>query len=212
MFASLIDSNVVCAVYAKVTIPVAASLLGAVVGGVITALVARKSAERVFQNELKKRDIEKRENLEGLYKAIKSELNTLWSRYNEGAAKDLHNLEEGQPLLRYYPLTQNYFTVYRSNAHLIGEIPDDNLRELVIRTYSIAKGLVDSYRYNNHIVGKYEHWQWLAAETKKPLHQARVKSSWRACVEYVEVLKKSHSEAKKALKELNTAIDSKLPE
>ncbi len=70
----------------------------------------------------------------------------------------------------YYPLTQDYFTVYQSNAHLIGEIQNEDLRGLIILTYSAAKGVVDSYRYNNHIVEKHEHWDWVAAETKNPLH------------------------------------------
>lgn len=67
--------------------------------------------------------------------------------------------------MRYYPLTQDYFTTYQSNAHLIGEIENDDLRNLIIEMYSEAKGVVDSYRYNNHIVGQHEQWAWTAAES-----------------------------------------------
>ncbi len=190
--------------------PASPSLLGAIVGGLIAAFVASNSVKKSYQNDLKKRNIEKQENLQGLYRAIKSELNTLWTRYNEGAGKDIENLEDGRPLLMYYPLTHDYFTVYQSNAHLIGEIQNEDLRGLIILTYSAAKGVVDSYRYNNHIVGQHEHWDWVAAETKNPLHVNRAKAFLNSCVEYAAVLKKSHYEMKELLQRLNTAIDNEL--
>ena len=190
--------------------PIFPSLLGAIVGGFIAAWATRKSVQQIFQNDLKKRNMEKQENLQGLYKAIKSELKALWTRYNEGAGKDIENLEDGKPLLMYYPLTQDYFTVYQSNAHLIGEIQNEDLRGLVILTYAAAKGVVDSYRYNNHIVGQHEHWDWIAAETKNPLHVNRAKAFLNSCVEYATDLKKSHYEIKELLQRLNTAIDNEL--
>lgn len=190
--------------------PVFPSLLGAIVGGFIAAWATRKSVQQIFQNDLKKRKMEKQENLQGLYRAIKSELNALWTRYNEGAGKDIENLEDGRPLLMYYPLTQDYFTVYQSNAHLIGEIQNEDLRGHIILTYNAAKGVVDSYRYNNHIIGQHEHWDWVAAETKNPLHVNRAKAFLNSCVEYAAVLKKSHYEMKELLQRLNTAIDNEL--
>ena len=174
-------------------IGIIAAIGGALIGGLISARATKKSVQQIFKNDLKKRDIEKQENLQGLYRAIRSELNTLWLRYEE-AGKKIEDLKNGQPLLVYYPLTQDYFTVYQSNAHLIGEIPNDDLRGIIILSYSAAKGIVDSYRYNNHIVGQHEHWDWVAAETKNPLHATRAKAFLDSCVEYATVLKKSHYE------------------
>jgi len=181
-----------------------AAIIGASVGGFITAWATRKSVQQIFKNDLKKRDIEKQENLQGLYRVIKSELNTLWSRYyNEGAGEKIENLKDGEPLLMYYPLTQDYFTMYHSNANLIGEIQNEDLRGLIILTYSAAKGVVDSYRYNNHIVGQHEHWSWVAAETNNDLHRVRAKTFLDSCVEYTAVLKKGHYEIKELLQRVN---------
>jgi len=192
--------------------PVFSSLLGAIVGGLIAARATRKSVQQNFQNDLKQRNMEKQENLQGLYRAIKSELNALWESYNkdEGGGKVIETLEEGQPLSMYYPLTQDYFTMYQANANLIGEIQNEELRGLIILAYSAAKGIVDSYRFNNHIVKQHEHWSWMAAETNNVLHQQRAEAFLNSCIEYAQILKKDHYEIKKLLQKLNTAIDEEL--
>lgn len=189
------------------------TIIGAIIGAIIAGLIATwatiKSVQQIYQNDLKKRKTEKQESLQGLYRAIKSELNTLWKRY-ERAGERIENLKEGQPLLIHYPLTQEYFTIYQANANLIGEIQNEKLRGLIIMTYSAAKGVVDSYRHNNHIVGQHEHWNWVAAETNNDLHYERAKTFMNSCVEYAAVLKKSHYEIKELLQRLNTAIDNEL--
>jgi hypothetical protein len=100
--------------------------------------------------------------------------------------------------------------MYQANANLIGEIKNEDLRGLIILTYSAAKGVVDSYRYNNHIVRQHEHWNWIAAETKNDFHRERAKAFLNSCVEYAVVLKKDHYEIKELLQRLNTAIDNEL--
>lgn len=119
-----------------------AAIVGAIIGGYIGARATSKAIDQSFRNDLKKREMERLENLRGLYNAIKSELEALWSRYSEGAGKEIESLVQDQPLLVYYPLTQDYFTVYQSNAHLIGEIDNEDLRALIILAYTAAKGVV----------------------------------------------------------------------
>lgn len=186
-----------------------AAIIGAIVGGLIAARATRRAVQQSYLNDFEKRNIEKQENLQRFYRAIKSELNALWKRY-EGAGEKIKNLDEGQPLLIHYPLTQDYFTIYQANAHLIGEIQNEELREDIILTYSAAKGAVDSYRYNNHIVGQYHHWNWLAAETDNKFYRMRAKDYLNSCIEYTVVLKKVHFEIKKLLQKLNEAIDKEL--
>jgi hypothetical protein len=38
---------------------------------------------------------------------------------------------------------QNRITVFHSNAHMIGRISDDDLREQIVRVYGLISGLLD---------------------------------------------------------------------
>lgn len=48
----------------------------------------------------------------------------------------------------YYPVFSDFFTVYHNNAFLISQVQDDGLRKQIVTTYTLAKGLVDSWRLN----------------------------------------------------------------
>ena len=71
----------------------------------------------------------------------------------------VESLKEGEPLLVYYPLVSDFFTVYNGNSFLIGRIPYNDLRKQIIKTYTLAKGMADSFRMNNDLNQKFENWQ-----------------------------------------------------
>ena len=80
----------------------------------------------------------------GILQAIHDEIETLWDNYMDGIGHHTEALADGQPLNIYYPVTQEYFTVYNTNAFFIGRIRDHDLRKLIVSTYSKARGLIDS--------------------------------------------------------------------
>lgn len=55
-----------------------------------------------------------------------------------------------------YKLRQQYFTVYDSNAQYLGHVEDDQLRAAIVRTYTLAKGLIDTHLVNNDLLVQYE--------------------------------------------------------
>lgn len=65
-------------------------------------------------------------------------------------------MKDGQGLELVYKLRQSYFTVYDSNVQFLGYVADDQLRARIIRTYALAKGLVDTHLLNNDLLARYE--------------------------------------------------------
>ena len=63
----------------------------------------------------------------------------------------VEELPDGQPLDFYYPLTQDYFTIYNSNAATIGRIKDCDLAEAIVVCYNKCKKVVDGFKYNNDL-------------------------------------------------------------
>jgi hypothetical protein len=50
--------------------------------------------------------------------------------------------------LQWTPAEQSYFTIFDSNASVLGRLDDDDLRESIVRVYGSAKGLFDGLNAN----------------------------------------------------------------
>ena len=142
----------------------------------------------------------------GFLQAIHDEIETLWDAYMDGIGHQLEALADGQPLDMFWPVAQDYFTVYSTSAFFIGRIREHDLRKLIVSTYSKARGLIDSYRLNNDLVQKHSHAFWIYQETKNDVHQAKAVGHYNALVQYASKLKKSHTEMKKLVSELLRAL------
>ncbi|MCW5626852.1 MAG: hypothetical protein KIT73_19195 [Burkholderiales bacterium] len=177
-------------------------LIGAVIGGVLTGVF---SIIAVNKTEKHNRDSQAEADsrvLKGLLQALHDELESIFERYQETMGVHIESLPEGKPLLTYYPVINDFFTVYNANAFLIGRIENNDLRKSLVRTYILAKGLVDSYRMNNELLSKFEHWHALSAETNNPVHQQYAQDQFDALVTYGTQLKKGHIDVKKCVLDL----------
>ena len=172
--------------------------MGALVGSSLTLIATLISHNLQCSNQNKKEN----ELICGLLQSIHDEIKTLWEVYNDGMGNCLEALEDGQPLKYYYPITQEYFTVYTTNAILIGKIKDHDLRKNIISTYTKAKGLIDSYRMNNDLVYKYEHSYWRFQETNSPIHRSSMNAHHQALVKYAKGLKETHNDVKQKVQNL----------
>jgi len=177
-------------------------LIGAVIGGLLTgafSIFAVNKSENFARDSKTKQD---KRTLKGLLQALHDELESVNDRYQETMGAQIESLPDGQPLLVYYPVINDFFTVYNANAHLIGTIENNDLRKSIVRTYVLAKGLVDSFRMNNDLVAKYEHWHVRFAETNHELHKQNALAQFSALVIYAKLLKKSHEDVQKSVAEL----------
>lgn len=178
------------------------AITGAVLGGLITGYFALKTTKKAHENQLEQVTQNEKKLIQGLLQAIHDEVETVFERYQENMGAKLESLKDGEALLLYYPLVSDFFTVYNGNSFLIGRIPDNDLRKQIIKTYTMAKGMVDSYRMNNDLNQKFEHWHQVFQESKNEIHQQKAAAQFGALVEYAKTLKKNHQEVKTEIAQL----------
>lgn len=183
-------------------VPLISSICGALIGGFIAGFFALKAANKAHQNNLLIQKKNEDNLFKGILQAFHDEIETLLERYQETTGARLESLEAGEPFLFYYPVINDFFTVYNSNASLIGKINDNDLRKLLVRTYTLAKGLVDSYSMNNEFIQKYEYWNALFIETNNEAHKDQYLTHYNALVPYADTLKQLHNEVKKNANDL----------
>src|SRR5712692_3255191 len=120
------------------------ALVAAIIGGMITARATTKATQRANEHTLRLEQQKHDDAVRGVLLGLRAEISTLWDIYSTEFGAVIEQLPEGEEFSYIYPLYQNYFTVYESNAHLFGHIPDDNLRQAIVATYLKARGLIDT--------------------------------------------------------------------
>jgi hypothetical protein len=178
------------------------AITGAVLGGLIAGYFALKSADKAYKNQTKQSKENEDQIIKALLQAIHDEMETVFETYQEAMGAQLESLKEGAPLLAYYPLVSDFFTVYNGNSFLIGRVPDNDLRKQIIKTYTLAKGMVDSFRMNNELNQKFEYWHQIFQESKSEEHQQKAAAHYNALVEYAKKLKLGHQQIKSETSQL----------
>jgi len=176
--------------------------IGALIGSALTLVATLVSHYLQVRN----RKEEDRQLLKGILQAIHDEVETLWDAYMEGIGNQTEALPDGQALNLFWPVTQEYFTIYNTNAFFIGRIKDNDLRKLIVSGYANARGLIDSYRLNNDLVQKHEHAFLIFQETQNPIHRDAAAAFYGSMVVYAGKLKKRHQESKHQTQELLRAL------
>lgn len=179
-----------------------AAIAGAVVGGAITGFFTLRATKQEHRNTVRLQQQKETDVLSGLLQAIHDEVETIWDRYQDGMGVHLEALPDNQPLLMYYPVVQDYFTIYNSNAFLIGRIEDHDIRKEIVSLYTTAKALVDSYRLNNDLVQKFEYWDVLFQESQKDVHKNKAKAHYGSLIDYAKTIRKQHVSLKEKVAKL----------
>lgn len=174
------------------------ALEAAIIGGLLTGLftIIGVSLTYFFQKRHSK-NIEN-EKIYSLIKSLDLEITAIWNRYMKTMGKVIEEHKKGEPLLYEYPIISDYFTVYNSNAHTIGSIPDESLRNNIVLTFTRAKGFVDSWRHNTAMVQKTD---TIKEGTKLDNHHVMLAN-------YADQLIKSHVEIKQEISDLSIQINN----
>lgn len=138
------------------------ALIGAVVGGYFTL----KATDKAIREANAKENRQEEKEVQNLLDALGVEIDALWSFHMHRIGRLIEELPDGKPLEIYYPLTQDYFTIYNSNAAAIGRIKDPALRKSIVITYNKCKKVVDGFIYNNELVQ--------SARMEPMIHYARI--------------------------------------
>lgn len=176
------------------------TIAGAVVGGAIAGYYSFKATKEAHENQKRIADDNEKNIITSLLQSIHDEIETVFDNYHENIGVQLESLDENRPLLFYYPLVSDFFPVYNGNTFLLGRIKDNDLRKSIIKTYTLAKGLLDSYRMNNDLLQKYEHWDGVYLETQLPVHKDKSITQYGALIAYAKNLKSQHVKLKESVK------------
>ena len=177
------------------------SLISALIGGglaLLGVIIAHCLTARKEENNRK-------EEIRALVQSIKDEATTMWGIYMEGVGNRLEVHAEGEPFDVYFPVTQEYFTVYTSNAFRLGMIRNNELRKNIIEAYSLGRSLIDTYRMNNELVRAYRNNLWLFQIANTQIYRDLAEASKRDLITYSSSLKLRHNSFKE---KVNGLIDS----
>ena len=125
----------------------------AIVGSRLAAGSAYRRANKLRWEEadfhrLRER-VAERERINGVLHALRQELIQLWFMLAGDIAKSIEAVEPVRKVLPYWPCNQSYFSIFDGNAAAIGLVENEQLRASLVRTFMLAKRLVDQYqRYN----------------------------------------------------------------
>lgn len=183
-------------------ITLASSFGSAIIGGFIAGYFAIKATKQSFKNQKAQEESAEERIAFGLLQAIFDEIDTLWERYSSTMGCSIDSLKENEALLTFYPISSDYFPVYRGNTVLISRIKSNDLRKAIVSTYTKATGMIDSFRMNNELVGKVEYWNQLHQQTREESHLQIAQANYQRCVTYAKQIKESHRDLKDEVSKL----------
>lgn len=182
-----------------------ASIVGSLIGGGMTGIASWWVMSRTLRHNQQMEEERSNSEVRSFLQAIQVEINVIADLYSR-VGTIVENLEDGCPFNGTYPIYYDYFTVYHSNARLLGKIKDDAVRKAIITYYSKAKGLVDSFRHNNELNLQRDHWVRVFDETQKPIHYHNYQKAEQTLVNYANGLKSSTRELKGFYEVLKTLL------
>lgn len=153
----------------------------------------------LFTNAL---DLRKRKRtadklIHALLQGLHDEISGLVEMARNHSVPSVDATPEGQPYEGRFSAGQDYFTVYHSNAKLVMQIEDGELRRSVIQTYTHAKGLLDTVNMNRLYLDRYYYLKSTFLKTRDTLFQAESESYHQTLVQITTQLKIADAEFRK---------------
>jgi len=137
-----------------IAIPLLTALIGAGIGAYVAFRVSRESLTKAFQDALDLDTRRSRENVRGFLLGVQAEVQALRRAYEREFLEAVMLLEPGKAFEYTYPIYGQYLTVFESGAHMLGQVPDSELRTDIIELYTKIRGLIDTHLYNNELLEK----------------------------------------------------------
>lgn len=168
------------------------AIAGAIIGGTFVLIGTLISAWCEHRRQEKNRQ----EILISTLQVISAELNTIFDRYNQTIGIKLEKLKPNSSLNYYYFVTEEYFTIFNGNAHLLGQLKDKELISSIIATYITLKEFVDSFRLNNAVLIRYNELRLIGRANSDNIIQDMIQNTLTALIDSGERLKLKHENLK----------------
>lgn len=137
-----------------------------------------------------------------LLRAIRCEVEALHQTYDTGIGKILNETKDGHPFLWRLGLTEDWFTVYSSNAANIGRL-EGKVALQIITVYVLIKKLIEQYRINNVYLNELE------ASEREPQIVGRANRIKQNMISHLVRIKEADRELKDAKRKLTEMFDER---
>lgn len=178
-------------------------LVGAGVGGWFTLYATEKTIKSNYEAQ----EQEEERELRALLSSLGVELNALWQFHQRRIGYQIEQMTEKDAVMFYYPLTQDYFTIYNSNASFVGRLDDNELRKAIVVTYNKCKKVVDSFIYNNTLFLDYQqmNYETIDSGVQNPNQAAKLEE----LQQFAAVMKSDHIELKQYVEHLLDLLEKR---
>ncbi|GEM_PF-3978535 len=140
-------------------------------------------------------DEAQQELLRGFLKGLYCELDTIYEIHRGEVGPMIDALKSGEPLLLFYPIGQNYFTVFDGNSELLGRVPGHDMRTAAIRAYMFSKSFVDTIHKNNELYDDFTKAILNNRQSPSEANTLTARDAYDDLCTYGEQLKKSQKRA-----------------
>jgi hypothetical protein len=197
------------------------AFVSSVFGGLVAGGLTYFGVMISIRNEKSRLQTIQDAEIEGFCQAIGTELDAIRNRYISAVGEELGKSSADEPFMFYYPVFEDYFTVFNSNAKMLGKVNDAGLRTEIVQVYTKAKSILDSIRHNNHLLIQYQNFFFRASHSKHAYDEEQRDLYLFQLKQYAPALLRMHSEfmvstdavigaLKKSNRGLNSRIDSDL--
>ncbi|MBC8726539.1 hypothetical protein F6X37_35035 [Paraburkholderia sp. 31.1] len=118
------------------------------------SLLAIIAAISIYAKQYKDKQADDKNETRAFVEAIRDEVQAAWSSYCIEIHPWLQSLPDGEPFNVTYPVLTERFTIYENGASIVGKIDDPELRRMIVKTYSLAMGLIASFQLNNSLLNE----------------------------------------------------------
>lgn len=184
------------------------SITVGIIAAYFGARTALRAAQKNHENNLELQRERRESQIRGMIQAIYAELTSIAEIYRNEFFEEWEQFSGAEPFSTYYPITQDYFTVYNSNASLIGQIPNDELRSAIVKAYLLAKGLIDSHLMNNRLLDDYALAKSRYSNNMNPQNRGLMDEIEDELKNYSSALQSSYLEANAAIGHVLNLIET----
>lgn len=175
------------------------SFVASLLGGVLGFLGATVGANLSNKANERNRKIESCERKIREFSAVKCEIDYLLERYWNVYGNEIVNTKEGMPIREFSLSKGEYFVVFSNNSSCVGDIKSESTREAIIKTYILAKAIIEEFEENNKIIKDLEYKKIFLDKNKNKMQNFEVGSARYEILQiestlscYADVIKKDN--------------------
>lgn len=176
-------------------VSVSSGVAGAVIGGGATLLGVRWQQASAAKEQKRREEAHHRAILQALH----DELETVLEVYTHTIGSRIEALPKGHAFAYFWPVSADYFTVYNANAVFIGHLKDDDMRKALIKTYTYARTLIDSFRLNNGLLERSHNAHFMNLQAASTANAQIAAATWQQLLDYAESLREGHERLRESM-------------